>query len=572
MNYFDKPNNIQKDIGNDTNTFSNNDNNRRPQEQRKRKFESPKIFTPANSFAPIAKSERVPYIIPCQGQQVFSADKTRLFTLGAPIMSDHSSITYSTDNRELFAKIYTQKALQIDLFENKAKRMVKENVDIKGVCWPKALLTNSYGEFVGILVPSCSGVQLSKSVLSGTAAIKQFFPTWDKRDICTVSHTILDTICKLQKLGIRFGCFNPASVYIVNPTEVYFVDTDSWQIEGYPTLSRNVTFTPPELLSEQQKPRLFNKDEENYQIALLTFMLMMPGKYPYAKKRRVDSYESIKDMSFPFSLGGEARRSADAEKPSGAWQIVWDHLPFKMCSKFYHTFHANGDFSKPGSRLKDYEWAFAVEEFGRHLSLDENSESRSLMPRTFRRDDKREFARCRICNQEHPTFYFLRNIKIQNEKINIWDRGYRVCLPCAVDQSDASFNCKSCGKTFYYTNQTKIIHEIGRLNFDWNGQKWCHSCKKHSVKCSRCGTDVPVYQMHEYTDRKRNLKKNVCKNCFHDLINESKKENEWRNGIYTRGACRQCYQWFNITNGEAEYFKEKGMQLPSRCPSCRGRR
>ena len=569
MSNYDKQNAPINGGADNTKRFHGGDGGRSDRAPKERKFESPRIFVPATSFAPIAKSASVPKIIPAVGERVFTRDSSEAFTLTAPIMTDHSSITYKTDNGEFFAKIYTLNALSIDIFENKAKRMVKENVNIKGVCWPRALLINTYGEFVGILVPASSGVQLSKSILSGTAAINQFFPTWDKRDLCTASHTILDTICKAQKLGIRFGCFNPASVYIASPTEVYFVDTDCWQIEGYPTLSRNITFTPPELLSEQQKPRLFNKDEENYQIALLTFMLMMPGKYPYAKKKRSDSYENIKDMSFPFSVGGESRRSQDAEKPSGAWQIVWDHLPFKMCSNFYHTFHASGNFSKPGTRLRDYEWVNAVDEFARHLSFDKNAESRALTPRTFRRDEKREFAKCSICNQEHPVFYFLRNIKIQNERINVWDRGYRICLPCAVDQSNASFTCKSCNKTFYYTNQTKIIHEIGRLSFDWNGQKWCHTCKKHTVKCVRCQNDVPLYQIQEYTDRKRNLKKNVCKNCFHELLNEHNAE---KNEVYTRAACRQCYEWFVITKGEAEFFQAKGMNLPSRCPSCRGRK
>ena len=60
-----------------------------------------------------------------------------------------------------------------------------------------------------------------------------------------------------------------------------------------------------------------------------------------------------------------------------------------------------------------------------------------------------------------------------------------------------------------------------------------------------------------------------CKNCFHELLNEHNAE---KNEVYTRAACRQCYEWFVITKGEAEFFQAKGMNLPSRCPSCRGRK
>lgn len=530
---------------------------------------SKKPFCNETTFVKIAKNLNIPSSIPASGSQVISPESCETYTLAKPVMTDHSSITYTTNRPDMFAKIYTKKALQIDLFENKASRMIRENVNISGVCWPKAKLTNTSGQFVGILVPASKGVQLNRSILSGNSGIKQFFPTWNKKDVCRVAHTILDTICKLHRLGVRFGCLNPASIYVVDTNEVYFVDADNWQVEGFPTLSRNVTFTPPELLSENQKPHLFTIDEENYQIALLTFMIMMPGKYPYAKRRNNNELESIQDMSFPFSVGGDMRRSADSERPSGVWQIIWDHLPYRMCNSFYNSFHANGKFSKPGTRLRDFEWLNIVDEFLNNLMLDKNAESRELIPTTFRHDGKRTFARCKVCGKEHPDFYFLRSIRIQNEKINVWDRGYRVCLPCAVDQSDVSFTCKSCGRTFYYTNRTKLMHEIGKLNFDWNNQKWCHNCKKHSIKCSKCGVEVPVYQIKEFTDKRRNLTKSVCGNCFSELLSNEK---QWKETIYQTLRCRQCGRVFNITNGEAEYFEQRGMNLPSRCPACRGRR
>lgn len=533
--------------------------------------ETSRIFSHSLKFAPVAKSSHIPSFIPQSGHQVVSINQAQKFTLKNPVMTDHSSITYSTDHPDFFAKIYTENALQIDIFENKAKRMVKENINIKGVCWPKAMLANISGEFVGILVPASKGFQLTRSIFNGNSGINQCFPTWNKTDICVVAHTIIDTICKLHKIGVRFGCLNPATIYISNANEVYFVDTDNWQIEGYPSLSRNVTFTPPELLATYQKPRLFTNDEENYQIALLTFMIMMPGKYPYAKRRRRINNEdnTIKEMVFPFSVGSEMRRSSDAERPSGAWQIIWDHLPYKMCNNFYNTFHANGKFSQPGTRLKDYEWLNVVDEFYNVLKNDKNAESRALMPKTFRRDDKRVFEKCKICGQEHPTFYFLRTIRIQNEKISVWDKGYRVCLPCAIDQSDASFTCKSCGRTFYYTNRTKIIHEIGRLNFDYKTQKWCHDCKKRTAICSRCRCEVPIFQLKEFQDKRRNITINVCGKCFSELIDEEKR---WKNAIYTTKKCTSCPRSFTITNGEAEFFRNKGMNLPSRCPMCRGRR
>ena len=533
--------------------------------------DAPKLFQPASQPVLISRALNPAAAVPAKGASVTAAASAKRYSLLEPIMTDHASITYKTNDPAYFAKIYTATVLKLDLFENKAKRMIQEKVNIPGVCWPQDILTDHRGTFVGILVPASSGVQLSRSILSGASGIEKHFPGWDKRDICAVALTILRTVCTLQKAGIYFGCFNPASVYVESARKVYFVDADTWQIEGYPVISRNITFTPPELLPIEKKLHMFTADEENYQAALLAFMLMMPGKYPYAKRNRKADDDSIRNMSFPFSIGGDMKRSEDAERPSGAWQIAWDHLPYRLCSNFYHTFHQNGNYAKPGTRLDAFTWISLIEQFEKHLATAEGAQSRKLFPETFRRDGKRNFVRCKICGKEHPDFYFLRSIRVQRERVNIWDKGYRVCLPCAVDRSEspsAKFTCRSCQKTYYYTNQTQIMHEIGKLDFDWTEQKWCHNCKKQTVRCTRCQKEVPVYQLKEFQDKQRNLRRNVCGSCFGDLINEEKQR---RNMVYRTATCRNCHRSFTITYGDKEHFESKGYSLPTRCPSCRGR-
>jgi len=205
--------------------------------------------------------------------------------------------------------------------------------------------------------------------------------------------TILDKIRKMHDMGLLFGCINPASIYIVGTSDVFFVDTDCWQIEGYPALSRNQTFTPPELLRNNNNQLLYSMDEENYQVAVLTFMLMMPGKFPYAKRENVDERNGIIDMAFPFSVGGGMRRSQDSERPSGIWRIVWDHLSYQMCDSFYNTFHSSGKYARPGSRLNTTDWLKMTKDFANALTTSKRADSRSMFPRTFRRDGKRVFVR-----------------------------------------------------------------------------------------------------------------------------------------------------------------------------------
>jgi hypothetical protein len=523
--------------------------------------------------ASVERSVRSPNRVPTAGERVITKYNGIVLYLKEALMTDHISITYATNHVDFFAKIYIVDVLRLDMLENKANRMLRGKIDIPGVCWPIDILNDNNGYFVGILVPASRGVQLTRSIFNGATGLSQFFPQWNKIDLCVLTVTILDKIQKMHDLGLLFGCINPASIYIAGTQDVYFVDTDSWQVEGYPALSHNQTFTPPELLRDNKTLLIYTMDQENYQIAVLAFMLMMPGKFPYTKGKNADERDSIIDMAFPFSVGGGMRRSRDAERPSGIWRIVWDHLPYQMCDGFYNTFHSNGKYAQPGYRLDTTKWIKMTKDFNDTLMTSNGAGSRSMFPRTFRRDGKRVFVRCKICGQEHPDYYFIHSIHVQQEKIDIWERGYRICLPCASDQSNMSFRCECCGRQFYYTNRTKVLHEIGKSDFDFKKQRWCKDCKKRTIKCGHCGQEVPIYQMREFEDRLRNLRTSVCGNCFKELIEKSKQEKEaWKNSVGRWVSCRSCGRSFSITNGEIEYFSRKGYNLPTRCPNCRKKR
>lgn len=529
-----------------------------------------KKFKVTDELSVIHRADRMPKVIPATGAKVFAKYSNVILTLGKAVMTDHISITYATNEMNYYVKIYVQDVLKLDLLENKISCMLEKKIEIPGVCWPIDIIVDNQKIFVGVLLPISEGIQLTRSVLNGANGLSQCFPKWNRQDLCKLTITLLDSIMEIHNSGLLFGCLNPASIYIKNENSVYFVDVDCWQVEGYPALSQNQTFTPPERLKQSTDQLLYTMDEENYQIAVLTFMILMPGKFPYAKRKSADRKESIINMAFPFSMGGEMRKSEDAERPAGIWRIVWDHLPYTICEAFYNTFHYGGKYSVPGSRLKAIDWNKLVKNYGRSLEKNNTVDSNRTFPKTFRRDIKRTFVICDICGEEHPDFYFLHSIRVQQEKVDIWQRGYKVCIPCARDQSDMSFECECCGRQFYYTNRTKILHEIGINEFNFKKQRWCWKCKNQTIRCTRCGQEVPLYRIKEFEDRRRNMKLNVCQNCFTDLIEQAKQEQvEWRNSVAKWERCRCCGRNFPITNGEMSFYKRKEYILPMRCPSCR---
>lgn len=515
----------------------------------------------STSVSHIRRSVDPPRVAPGSGESVYGQESGRL-SLGSPVMSDRSSITYATNVRGMMAKVYTADTLALDLWENKVARMLRSPIRVGGICWPVDRLENAAGQFVGTLVPASRGVQLTESVLKGKSGLSGYFPGWTKAEIKTLSRTILSKAKALHREGVLFGCINPASIYVASPEKVYLVDADGWQVGGFPAISRNVTFTPPEVLRRGEPTLLFSEDQDNYQVAVLLSMLVMPGKFPYARRGGSDVAASIREMSFPFGIGEVLRRTEGSERPSGMWRLAWDNLPYRLCRSFYETFSANGCHAKEGTRLGESAWMHLVEEMG----------DGPIFPDSFRRDPKRTFVKCGVCGREQPDFYFLRRVYIKREPVDIWKRGYGVCLSCAGDQSDASFTRKGCGRTFYYTNGYKMMYEIGRTDFSWKEQHWCRDCKRKRATCERYGSSVPITQLRDWKGLDgRTLR--VCRDCQAAMREEQRKAREAHGReVYRTLRCRDCGQPFSITNDEAAYYQKRGLNLPKRWKSCRDKR
>lgn len=103
--------------------------------------------------------------------------------------------------------------------------------------------------------------------------------------------------------------------------------------------------------------------------------------------------------------------------------------------------------------------------------------------------------------------------------------------------------CRLCGKDFAEDD----------LN---NG--YCRDClyQGEESPCPKCGKPL-IYTNY----RKLILKKppfTLCKDCV-DKLKE----------VYSTPKCVNCGKSFTISNGEKDYFDQKGFELPRRCPACR---
>lgn len=490
-------------------------------------------FALSDQISPVRKVMRRNQSVPGKGDVAYTS-KNQSVKLGDEFLSNPQSITYQTDWHEVQAKIYQAQWLTISYFEDKAKRMLEKPVRCEGICWPIDLLYNADGEFIGILVPAAEGYQLKQQLMS-QQGLEEFFPKWDRRNLTHLTKVILDKIVYLQDRNILFGLVNPGAIFVKDENHVYFAEMDTYQIEGYPILSYERVMQAPELQSASEGMRLYTKQQDNYEIALLVFMLLMPGKFPYNKGKNKNISESVKNMSFAFRYGKQGEEHG-AREYFGLWRFVWSHLGNDLKQAFYYTFQNRQAFSTPEKRRDARFWQKKVEALEQELINPYDKESLKIFPRTFKRFSGTKTIHCIKCGIDHPDFYYRYPEK-------------KICNSCLGQPSQTHFVCKTCGKSFYYDFGTLFKYEELVKTKDFSMPTHCPYCRSDKRKCVSCRKLVPAYRIND---------DGMCFDCAKIA----------RERIVKRYYCK-CGREIELTQGQIDFYMKKFGNLPQRCKQCR---
>ncbi len=364
---------------------------------------------------------------------------------------------YETDTPQV-AKIYKADKITRRCHE-KLKLMMSKNLQCEGICFPEKLLYNQYGEFVGYLMPKAQGEELGSCVFRAQR-LKRRFPDWKKRDLVELSLTIMEKIKYLNDRNIILGDINPKNILVVSAKEVYFVDTDSYQIEDYPCPVGMTNFTAPERQGIDYSSYLRQRSDDNFAIATLLFMIMLPGKPPYAQQGGETSDENIRKMDFSYPCGDKS----NGKTPDGPWRFMWSHLAYKSVKEpFYNTFAKDGEYQKPKDRLSVDAW---ISNFSNYLELLDNGimgkndyMSEWIFPKRYKHSDKVKYTRCEVCGE-----------------MEVEEGRGTICRACMDDPGKAEhYRCAQCGTEMIYTMRDKAEN------------------KKRHVFCMTCGHQV-LYQ------------------------------------------------------------------------------
>ena len=235
-------------------------------------------------------------------------------------------------------KIYKKNKISNAIIE-KLKIMISKKIDIEGVCWPISLLYNSHKEVVGYVMEKASGYELQRSLFIEPLRKEKLGTDWERKDLIRLSLNILTTIDILHKHNIIIGDINPGNIMVDKNANTFFIDTDSYQIEGYPCPVGSPTFTHPDILRKKFVSFLRKKEHEHFAIATLLFMILVPGKSPFACQGGSSPAANVKKRNFvyPFS-SKEITHYSSYIKKNTRWWYIWNNFPHRLKEAFFNSF------------------------------------------------------------------------------------------------------------------------------------------------------------------------------------------------------------------------------------------
>ena len=332
--------------------------------------------------------------VPGPGDTVRDAEGV-LLRLGDMIGSGGEGKVYEIDS-ERVCKVYNRGRLK-QATTAKLNLMTSRRIRHPAICWPLSPAFNSLGETVGYLMPKAKGKELQRVVFI-PPLLQKTFPHWTRQHLVKLTATILDAVAYLHSLNVLLGDINARNILVQDESTVFFVDCDSYQVEGFPCPVGMPPYLAPELYGKEFRSTLRTLEHEYFAIATLVFMLLHPGKPPYSHQGGGDPSKNVHKQLFPYQRGGQRARRA----PKGAWRFMFSHLPRNMKDAFHEVF-------SDGKRLPITTWLYLIDRYERNLSNGYVSDE--LFPKGFKQLTKDQAEQsgipwrdCEVCGRGFAAF------------------------------------------------------------------------------------------------------------------------------------------------------------------------
>ncbi|MEQ6902029.1 hypothetical protein [Nocardioides sp. YIM 152588] len=341
--------------------------------------------------------------VPARGDEVSwtSATKSGSFRLGALLGEGGEGSVYE-GGRNTVVKIFDKDHITQHRKE-KIELLVGRGLVVEGMCIPSAVVRNNAGEFVGYVMPKARGHEFQRAIFNKRKFEKEF-PNWKKSDLVDVCISFLEKVQYLHSMNVILGDINPKNLMVDQKKNVFIIDADSWQVEGYPCPVGTPMFTSPSMLGKSYAEDLRTIEDDLFAIATMLFMIVMTGQFPYIRTGTDgDMVQLIKEGKFAFQISIRGKEYNDRNQPDGDWKYMWSHIHKPLKDLFWDTFHNEGRHYQKRPTATD--WLQAFKAYKAYLSNAKvnfdpmSNEIRPIRSKAFRPDTP--IVDCPQCGRNH---------------------------------------------------------------------------------------------------------------------------------------------------------------------------
>lgn len=241
---------------------------------------------------------------------------------------------YETDSGYA-AKIYKSEKNTFSRYKKIQSLIQIDNHLFTNVALAKSILFNDRREPVGYIMAKAKGTPLKTSVMI-PQLLKTKFAHFQRIDLVKIARNITKTVEQLHKNGVIIGDINPSNILITNKADIFFIDTDSFQVSGIPCPVGMVPYTRVMHHGKPYDSYLRTVEDDTFALMTLVFQILFPGKLPYSFSGGGSEKENMHPQNFPYKCPDEPK--AFSKVPDGTWVYIWSHLPKKLKLLFCQTF------------------------------------------------------------------------------------------------------------------------------------------------------------------------------------------------------------------------------------------
>lgn len=331
-----------------------------------RKRPDPKPFA-ANPRRKTGDAELPPTAIPGPGDTVRAEGPgiSKNVVLGERIGKGKEGVVYEVAGRgNKVVKIFPQK-FRTKHRRDKVTMLVDRDLRSPGICFPEARVLNDQGEFVGYLMRTAVGGKVLSETITNRALFKRTYPDWRKDDLIDVCLSFLKRVKAMHDLNILVGDVNEGNLMVSPNRDVWIIDTDSCQFEGYVCPVGWPEFTAPELTSYD---KLRTEQHELFAVAMVLFMILMTGRFAYdrADAPVLDDDDRTRFLIKEGKFAYKFRAHGDRDQPFGDAKFMWSHIDPKVKEMFWETLHRDGRRYKDRPTVQ--EWIDVFRAYKRNLA------------------------------------------------------------------------------------------------------------------------------------------------------------------------------------------------------------